>query len=352
MPLYTFAVGPSQVYPQIAHYYQDAFALNLPAESHRGKLFMEVFGKAVSGIREKLSVPADYGIFFTGSATECWEMLSQAFAHEGAFHAYSGSFGEKWFEYGHGVAPQSEAFRFDADDNTFAIPAHIQGKPGLIALTLNETSNGSALPETLLPKIRQAHPNPIIAVDTTSIMAGIDLSWREADIWFASVQKCFGMPAGLAVMIVSPRAQEMAQMLERPFYNSITTHLKFAEINQTPFTPNMLGIYALSRLMADVPPIGKVQARLKARSAELYSWLDAQPHLRPLVQRVENRSPTVIAVQVTADALTRYQEAARAGGYELGRGYGTWRETTFRLANFPAVEDGPLEDIRRLLEQV
>jgi phosphoserine aminotransferase len=54
-------------------------------------------------------------------------------------------------------------------------------------------------------------PDALIAVDATSSMAGVELDWQSADIWFASVQKCFGLPAGMAVMVCSPRALQYAE---------------------------------------------------------------------------------------------------------------------------------------------
>ena len=350
--LYTFAVGPSQVYPQVAGFYQEAFAQGFPSESHRGKAFMGIYEQAVSGIRQKLNVPEDYKIFFTCSATECWEMLSQAYAKEGAYHAFSGSFGEKWLETGKAVAANSQSFRFDINSDPFALLESMPDRVGLIALTLNETSNATALPFDLLKKASEARPGAITAIDTTSIMAGVNMPWYSADAWFASVQKCFGLPSGLAVMVLSPKAVQHAQSADDTRYNSIASHLKFAEINQTPFTPNMLAIYSMAKLMDTLPPIADIEARILKRAAKLYAWLDACAHLEPLITRQENRSPTVIAAKVPAEKLAVYQQAAIKAGFELGRGYGAWRETTFRIANFPAVDDAHLESLMRVLDAV
>lgn len=59
-------------------------------------------------------------------------------------------------------------------------------------------------------------------MDATSTMGGINLPWLEADVWFASVQKCLGIPAGLGVLICSPKALERAtQLNKKVHYNDI-----------------------------------------------------------------------------------------------------------------------------------
>ncbi|MDZ7649122.1 MAG: hypothetical protein U5K54_19230 [Cytophagales bacterium] len=54
-------------------------------------------------------------------------------------------------------------------------------------------------------------------------MAGIESKFQSADVWFASVQKCFGLPAGLAVMVCSAHKYNiyMKSVNERKHYNSL-----------------------------------------------------------------------------------------------------------------------------------
>jgi phosphoserine aminotransferase len=103
-------------------------------------------------------------------------------------------------------------------------------------------------------------------------MAGIKLDFRLADIWYASVQKCFGLPAGLGLLICSPGAIKQAEELgERNHYNSLTFMKEMMNKWQTPFTPNVLGIYLLMRVLENAPRIDMVHKKIHSRYE---AWCD------------------------------------------------------------------------------
>jgi phosphoserine aminotransferase len=129
----------------------------------------------------------------------------------------------------------------------------------VVCLTHNETSNGTHLKQwnTILAK----YPDALIAVDATSSMAGVELDWQSADIWFASVQKCFGLPAGMAVMVCSPRALQYAESIgDRKYYNSLLFMNDNFKKYQTHYTPNVLEIYLLSKILEQIPDISETSA--------------------------------------------------------------------------------------------
>src|SRR5690606_5785909 len=135
--------------------------------------------------------------------------------------------------------------------------------PELICLTHNETSNGTQLPNEFLLHVRSFYPDSIIAVDATSSLGGLNLKINKADIWFASVQKCFGLPAGLRIMICSPNAVARAkEMNERNHYNSLPVLIEKMLNFQTYNTPNVLGIYLLSRVLEQTNLIRTIDKNL------------------------------------------------------------------------------------------
>ena len=84
-------------------------------------------------------------------------------------------------------------------------------------------------------------------MDATSSMGGINLPWQEADVWFASVQKCIGIPAGLGILICSPKALKRAtQLNKKVHYNDVLLMEENRKLFQTHYTPNVLSIYVLS----------------------------------------------------------------------------------------------------------
>ena len=55
-------------------------------------------------------------------------------------------------------------------------------------------------------KKNKLNQKPLIVVDGTSEIGGVQRDFSKMDVYFGSVQKFMGCPAGLSVMIVSPRA--------------------------------------------------------------------------------------------------------------------------------------------------
>lgn len=332
----TFYPGPSKVYPQVADYAADAIRQGITSLNHRSPGFMAVVEKSIGLLHDKLAIPADYHIAFVSSATECWEIVAQSLTAETSLHPYSGAFGKKWADYAHRIKPPLNLSEAD-----------------VLCLVQNETSNGTQVTMAALAQFRRDFPDALIAVDAVSSMAGVAFDWTLADVWFASVQKCFGLPAGLAVLVYSPRAlQRAAAIGERDHYNSLLfIHENFANF-QTPYTPNGLGIYCLMRVLEQVPPIAEVDALTRKRAADWYAFLtDLGPDFRLLVSDPAVRSDTVIALEGSEAAIKRIKTDAQQVGITLGNGYGDWKNTTVRIANFPAITAAEIDQLMTFLRQ-
>jgi phosphoserine aminotransferase len=350
IPMISFYPGPSKVYPQVAQYLQDAYASGILSVNHRSAAAMALVESTFERLREKLRIPAEYGIYLTSSATECWEILAQSLTHTGSTHLHNGAFGQKWHQYAARLRPACTAQAFELQE----VPPLPGPVPELLCLTHNETSNGTRLPADALTTIRRylsaQAPDALVAIDATSSMAGVAFDWTLGDAWYASVQKCFGLPAGLALLVCSPRALERARALqERAHYNS----LLFLDDNfrqfQTPYTPNVLGIYLLNRVLEHVPPIETVDAQTRQRAQDWYHFLETRTDWVPLVSNPAVRSETVIALRGTPERLAALKARCTAAGMSLGNGYGPWRETTVRIANFPAHTDAEISTLKKVL---
>lgn len=347
MKLTTFYPGPSQLYPQVEGYLLDAYQSGVLSMNHRSGAFMDMLGRTIAEIRSKLDIPADYEIYFTSSATECWEIISQSLVQTSSHHAFNGAFGQKWFEYAGRLHPAfSHPFELNQDLNTWRIEQRENAE--MLCLTHNETSNGTAIPTQSLQKIRRRFEG-LIAIDATSSMAGVALPWSMGDVWFASVQKCFGLPSGLGVLVVSARAVARAEEIgERNHYNSLLFIRDNFLKNQTPYTPNILGIYLLGQVMAQVPPIEVVDRNVGERAKAFYSLLEGSSY-ELLVNNPEVRSATVLAIQGSEDFIGKIKEKAVKQGMLLGNGYGDRKTTTVRIANFPAIPDTDFVQLRDFL---
>ncbi len=342
----TFFPGPSRVYPRVKDYLNEAFDQGILSISHRSETFNVLSKQTLELLHEKLGIPTDYTIFYTSSATECWEILPQSLVQQGGEHVFSGSFGEKWFQYAQHLKPQSRATKVAA--NQKVAPDQFSATAEMLCLTQNETSNGTQINLELMQKIRELNPNPLIAYDVTSSLAGQALPFHLGDIWFGSVQKCFGLPSGLGILILSPRAVgKVLEIGEKGRYNSLTLMLENIKKFQTSCTPNVLGIFLLNRVLQNFPGAEAINTLLNTRAATYYSWLDASNLFAPLISNQSNRSLTVVSVQSSVERIAQIKNEAKKAGILLGSGYGEWKETTFRIANFPALQQ---EEVDKLLQ--
>ncbi len=215
----------------------------------------------------------------------------------------------------------------------------------------SETSNGTSISTDSLKSLNKSCPNALLMVDATSSMGGDFLDFSSADVWFASSQKCFGLPSGLGILVVSPKAQERAiEINERNHYNSLI----FIEENfnkfQTNYTPNILGIYLLGRLLEDILPIQEISEKLFNRASFLYSEIAKIQNLELLVQNPLTRSNTVIAIK--SESANLILAEAKKRNILIGNGYGEWKENTFRIANFPAISDKEFEILLLFLKTI
>ena len=227
------------------------------------------------------------------------------------------------------------------NESSLAVDAHLMvADVDLIAVTQNETANASQVPMSVLKALGQRYPEKMIAVDTTSSMGGIALDFSLADVWYASVQKCFGLPAGLGILLLSGKAKEkVARKGEKGRYNSLSFMLENASSYQTHYTPNVLGIYLLNRVLQAMEPIAKVDGRLRQRMAVLEQAIESSPVFHLLVDNPATRSTTVAAIAASDQVISAVKKAAELEGIQLGGGYGPLKTSSFRVANFPAITD-------------
>ena len=347
----SFYPGPSKVWDALPRYMQDAWEEGILSVNHRSPEFIHVSRACIRLLHEKLNIPDTYTVLFTSSATESWEIIAQSvLGNAKSLHLYNGAFGEKWYEYTQKLTTAAIPFSFSPEELPRPEELEAHSDTSFLALTHNETSNGTALPDYFMQEIRAAFPEPLLAVDATSSMGGILLPFETADIWFASVQKCFGLPAGLAIFVCSPRAVERARKLDdHKHYNSLGFMLKMIADAQTTYTPNVLGIYLLMRSLQDSPHIEVTASLLKERFLKWAGFFQEEQNLPLLIKNPEVRSLTVLPIEGEPEEVDQIKKAAKAEGFYLGNGYGQWKNTTFRIANFPAHSEKEIHQLREFL---
>lgn len=354
MPV-NFTPGPSQLYFTVEDHVRKAFREGVPSLSHRSNAFEKINQQAVEGLRQLLEIPSGFHVVFAASATEIWERSIQNLVAESSLHFVNGSFSKRYHEIAGQLGKQAykietvtgEGFKSSSSDNN----------PELIALTHNETSTGVSLPLDFIHAFRDNHPQALIIVDAVSSLPYPKFDYTKIDSVFFSVQKSFGLPAGLGVWIVNERCIAKAEILQQRginigTYHNLPTLIANAKKNQTPETPNVLGIYLLGQVISDFNKKGihAIRKETEYKSAILYQALQNHSLAKPFVADPKFRSQTVIVAQ-TGDATANITQYLAQQGMHAGDGYGEKKKSQLRFANFPTHSKETYELLVDLLEK-
>ncbi|MDH5608720.1 MAG: aminotransferase class V-fold PLP-dependent enzyme [Cyclobacteriaceae bacterium] len=348
-----FTPGPSQLFYTVPFHLNNAIKSHIGSISHRSGQFQSLYQECTANLRELLALPDGYHILFVGSATEVWERLLQNLVGFSSHHLINGSFSRRFFEFtqDYQFASTKEEIPFGTEFDNLSVPDEAE----LISITYNETSTGYQFDNNRLKQIRETHPDKLIALDVVSISPAVPIDFSLVDTAYFSVQKCFGLPAGLGVWIVNERCIDKANQLKNNgkiigSYHSLpllsSTGAKF----QTPETPNVLGIYLLSEVIKDMlkKGVATIQNETKYKAALLYQLFEETEGLTPFIKNKINRSKTVCVAEVMPDNKRLIEEMGNRG-MVIGKGYGPYKETHIRIANFPTHSK---EQVELLTDQI
>ncbi|MEE4312655.1 MAG: aminotransferase class V-fold PLP-dependent enzyme [candidate division KSB1 bacterium] len=345
-----FTPGPTALYPTVPEHIRNALADDVCSISHRSKAFMAISKRTEVALRALLDIPDSHVIFYPGSATEAMERIIENCVAERSHHFVNGAFSRRFFDMALALKKRPEkteaSFGTGFDFRNVGIGNDVE----LICVTQNETSAGVALRVDDILDLKRRYPEALMAVDIVSSVPYVDLDYSVIDCAFFSVQKGFGLPAGLGVLIVNEACIARSEALRSRSvnigsYHSFPSLNKYAAKHQTPETPNVLGIYLLGRVCEDMLETGldRIRAGMDQKAEMLYSAFERHPELKPFVEEPDIRSKTVIVGENPPPKLKEY---LRSKGFIIGSGYGDYREHHIRIANFPQHRE---EDVARLV---
>jgi phosphoserine aminotransferase len=335
-----FNPGPSQLYFTVQDHVRKAFKEGIPSISHRSKQFEKIFSEATENLRTLLSIPSNFQIYFAASATELWERVLQNLVGTHSTHLVNGAFSKRFYETALLLNKKPNLIKAD-DGKSFDGKITVDKETELIAITHNETSTGVSVSINLIDNLAKENPQALVAVDAVSSLPYPSFNFHNVDSVFFSVQKGFGLPAGLGVWIVNEKCHVKAEKLLSSgisigSYHNLKSYQEFGKKNQTPETPNVLYIYLLARVAADMLERGIINIRRETeyKAAILYHLLAKHPLMKPFVKAKEDQSKTVIVADC-GDHMQKINQALQAKGMTPGDGYGAFKSNHLRFANFP-----------------
>lgn len=336
-----FTPGPSQLYPTVPAHIRHALSHDLASISHRSKTFQQIFAETTQNLRGLLEIPKEYHLFFLGSANEAWERILENCVTQQPLHFVNGSFSQKFYSFSQSLNLNPQQITAE-EGQGFENPAQyfeaVQPETELLAFCANETATGVATLPEFIYAFREQFPQKLIAVDLVSAWPYYQLDVSKVDLAYFSVQKGFGLPAGLGVLAVSPRAMKQAAQLQKPgTYHTFAALQDQASKNMTPETPNVLAIYLLGKVAGDMlhKGIDVIRRETEAKAATLRQAISGSKTLQVAPTPESLQSQTVVVVNCTEPSKTMSMLAEEHGWY-VGEGYGKAKDRQIRIANFPA----------------
>jgi len=329
--------------------------LSRPTLGHRLKEYSQLHAETVAMLK-KIFFTEQNVFLSTSSASGLWEAaIRNCVAHdETVLATCCGAFSDKWASVAKSCGRKVEDLKVDWGKPT--LPKMIDeklssGKYAAITLVYNETSTGLTNPmDEISEMIKNKYPDILVFVDAVSAMVGLPMHFDELgwDVVFASVQKAFAIPPGLAVAVVSNRALDKSKDVpDRGYYFDFQLWAKSNEKNQTLVTPNIPHIMALNyqceKLLAE--GMENVWARHKQMGEFVRSWAKEK---FALFCEEKYASNTLTAVKNTrginvAETINAIQQKHNT---VFGNGYGKLKEQTFRIAH---MGDITLDELKELL---
>jgi len=350
-----FTPGPSQLYPNIDKHIASALDNNVGAISHRGKQFQELYQNTVEQLKHLLKLPDGYHVFFLGSATEIWERIMENCVEHTSFHCVNGSFSKRFWEFSNELGRKGIKVEASFGNGFYPAEVEVPKEAEIVCLTHNETSSGVSMPIADINKFQEKNKNALVFVDSVSSLPYPEFDYSKIDSTFFSVQKCFGLPAGLGVWIVNERCIEKSRQLQAKgikigTYHTLPALLDKGKINQTPETPNAFTIYLLGKICEDMNKkgIGTIRKEIDKKADLIYTFLSNSENFDIFVKDHTHRSKTTIVAntKVTSPEINKKLEPFNIA---IGTGYGNYKEKQVRIANFPAHS---VESIEILIENL
>ena len=351
-PMKLFTAGPVACFPEVLE------AMKTQMFSHRSKEYRELHKDTVMRLAEFLEVKKGTVLLFPSSGTGIMEASIRNCVTPGGkvLVTIIGAFGKRYRDVVEWNGRKPIVLEKPLGEPVFPeeLDEALKKNPDVEAVTItyNETSTGVLNPLKELAKVAKEH-DKLVFVDAVSAMGAADIKFDEwgLDIVFGSSQKAFGLPPGLAMGAFSEQVFEIAKKIpNRGWYFDLLLYKKYQEKEwSTPSTPPIPQIIGLNVIL-----------RIIERMGGKYEWLKMYQERAEMVRkgvmeiglellaRPGYYSPTITVIKCPPGIKSvEVYEAMRERGYEIAKGYGPIKESTFRIGHMGYI---PKEYIRELLD--
>ncbi len=343
-----FIPGPVEVRPEllqeIAH----------PQVGHRTQAYRDVHQAAVEMTKKILYTEQEL-LLFTCSATGVMEGSVRNLAQKKVLHGVNGAFSKRWFQISgyNGIAadkievPWGQAIKPEMVDQKLKT-----GEYDCFCLVFNETSTGVRAPIEQIAEVMRKYPDVMFCVDAVSAMCGdkIECDKLGLDVCLAGTQKCWGLPAGLCVTMISNKAMKRAETAKAPgYYVNFVDAKKYNdkhEVPHTPVVPLIFGLRAQADYILNKEGLENRWNRHKEMAKIVRSWAVEKGFEMFPEKGYESETLSCITNNREINISQLNKDLSKRHHAIISNGYGDLKEKTFRIAH---MADWQVKDIRELL---
>ena len=348
-----FIPGPVDVRPEVLE------AMSTTMIGHRTK-DASALGERICKNLQKVFFTDNPILLSTSSGTGLMEGSIRSLTAKRAVVFSIGAFGNRWAK----LAKSNNVpiDKVEAEWGQPTLPEIVDeylstGKYDVFTITHNETSTGVMNPVEEIAEIRKKYPDVLWLMDAVSSMAGvkIDVDKLGVDVCITSTQKALGLPPGLSVCSISPKAIDHGRKVEfRGTYLDIIDLYDYMQKKayQYPSTPSLPHMFALDKQLDYILNEEGLENRY-ARHLEMAeitrAW--ANEHFEQFAAK-DYESNTLTTIKNTkgisvADLNKRIGEL----GYMISNGYGDLKEKTFRIAHMADRTVDVLKELLNVLDE-
>jgi predicted phosphoserine aminotransferase len=344
--------GPTEVPEDVIE------AMCQPMFGHRMDRMTDLYTTIVEDTKEFLGTDRDV-IVLTASGTEFWEAATLNLVDERILCATSGSFSERFanvaervgkdvdrltYEWGRAVKPEDVRAALESSDEGYDV----------VGCVMNESSTGVRNPIEAIGDVVAEYPDTYLVVDAVSALGGdhVDIDAHGIDVIFASTQKAFAMPPGLAVCVVGEDAYERELATDSAswyggFQRCLDYYDRKGQTHSTPAVPLMLAYRTQMKRMLDEGHRARDE-RHREMAEYTREWARERFDLYP---EAGYESQTVSCIRNTRDIDVAETIDTVSERYDMvfSNGYGSIAEETFRIGH---MGEHTVESIRALTDAI
>lgn len=228
----------------------------------------------------------------------------------------------------------------------------------VVLVTHNETSTAVTNDMAAISQAVAASRSnpPLLVVDAVSSFGAIPCHMDQwcCDMMLTASQKACMAPPGLSMIAVGPRAWPIIEQARSPrFYLDLRAAKKYADRDNTPYTPAVSAFYGLRQALELMEQEGleAIYARHGRVARKLRQGLQALGY--ELVADEAHASDSITAVYfptgVTGEA---FMARLATAGLSVGGGQGALKGKAFRIAHMGYVSEAAIDVVLEMLDRV